>query len=34
MSTTATNYDLPYDNVEMFLFEFGGNLKIRDSETE
>ena len=34
MSTTAIKYDLPYDNVEMFLFEFGGNLKIRDSETE
>lgn len=29
MKTTATKYDLTHDNVEMFLFEFGGNLKIR-----
>jgi len=29
MNTTATKYDLTHDNVEMFLFEFGGNLKIR-----
>lgn len=30
METTATKYDLTYDNLEMFLFEFGGNLKIRN----
>jgi hypothetical protein len=30
METTATMYDLMHDNVEMFLFEFGGNLKLRN----
>ena len=30
IETTAIKYDLVSDNVEMFLFEFGGNLKLRN----
>jgi hypothetical protein len=30
LETTASKYGLVSDNVEMFLFEFGGNLKLRN----
>jgi hypothetical protein len=30
IETTSIKYDLVPDNVEMFLFEFGGNLKFRN----
>jgi hypothetical protein len=30
METTAIKYDLMHGNVEMFLFEFGGNLKLKN----
>lgn len=32
MNTAAINYGLNHENIEMFLFEFGANLKIRSSQ--